>query len=65
MLYLEEPKYSQDMSTFGTSLRASAFSSMHHIRLACTKNEQPNQAPGYKPIVEAKNNWTVFSGIAE
>ncbi|HCE85395.1 MAG TPA: hypothetical protein DEO99_04515 [Bacteroidetes bacterium] len=52
------------MSTFGTSLRASALT-----LLVCTtsalhaqKIEQPNQAPGYKPIEEAKNNWTSLLG---
>ena len=52
------------MSTFGMSLRASAFTFLVCITSAlhAQKIEQPNQAPGYKPIEEAKNNWTSLLG---
>ncbi|MBB00365.1 MAG: hypothetical protein CMN34_05490 [Saprospirales bacterium] len=52
------------MSTFGTSLRASAFTILICIASStyAQKIEQPNQAPDYKPIKEAKNNWTSLLG---
>ena len=52
------------MSTFGTSLRActAIFFTCTLLSIQAQKVEHPNEAPGYKPTVEAKNNWTSLLG---